>query len=390
MAGVVLPHLVRSYSDLYASTAELARGALAEAAGRGEPGRVNRGLVRALGELGLTPRLFPAAYGGTSGKPVSAVELCVLREALATGSTEAETALALQGLGSYPILLAGSPELKARWLPEVASGAAVAAFALSEPDAGSDAGAVALTAERERGCWRLTGVKQWISNAPEADLYCVFARTTPGAGTHGITAFAVGGGSPGLGGEAIDLISPHAIGTLTFDAVEVHSEDVIGEVDGGFEVAMRTLDLFRPSVGAFAVGMGQAALDAAIAHAARRKAFGHPLKDFQAVSHRLAEMATRLSAARLLVYEAAATHEAGESARAASAMAKLFATETAQAAIDAAIQTHGARGLEHGHLLEHLYREVRTTRIYEGASEVQREIISRELFRHPVAHPDGE
>jgi acyl-CoA dehydrogenase len=192
----------------------------------------------------------------------------------------------------------------------------------------------------------------------------------------------VPGDSVGLGGERIELISPHPIGTVRFDDVFVPASHVLGEVDGGWKVAMRTLDMFRPSVGAFAVGMGQSALDAAVAHTGARQAFGRPLREFQAVSHQLAEVATRLHAARLLVHDAAAAYDSGVGRTGhLSAMAKLFATETAQIAVDVAIQVHGARALEHGHLLEHLYREVRAPRIYEGASEIQREIIARSLFR---------
>ncbi|HEY7857968.1 MAG TPA: acyl-CoA dehydrogenase, partial [Candidatus Nanopelagicales bacterium] len=260
----------------------------------------------------------------------------------------------------------------------------VAAFALSEPEAGSDAGALALRAEPEADGWRLYGEKTWISNAPEADVYSVFARTTPGARARGVTAFVVAGDAPGLSGEALDLLSPHAIGRLVFDGVRVGPADVLGEVDGGFKVAMQTLDVFRPSVGAFAVGMAQAALDASIAHTTSRRAFGGPLSDQQAVSHLLADMATRLEASRLLVYSAASAYDAGvdpaEVTRR-SAMAKLFATESAQFIVDAAVQLHGARALQRGHLLEHLYREVRAPRIYEGASEVQRTIIGRSLTR---------
>ena len=275
-----------------------------------------------------------------------------------------------------------------RWLPAVAAGDAVAAFALTEPEAGSDAAALALRAEPDGPGWRLTGEKIWISNAPEADFYTVFARTTPGAGARGVSAFVVPADRPGLGGEHLDMISPHPIGRLVFDGVPVHADELLGEQDRGFRVAMRTLDLFRPSVGAFAVGMAQAATDAAVAHAGTRTAFGGTLKDQQAVSHLLAEMATRTEAARLLVYAAATAYDAaagagagGKGLAAKSAMAKLFATETAQFVVDAAVQIHGARALRRGHLLEHLYREVRAPRIYEGASEVQRTIIARELYR---------
>jgi alkylation response protein AidB-like acyl-CoA dehydrogenase len=200
-----------------------------------------------------------------------------------------------------------------------------------------------------------------------------------------VSAFLVPAGRPGLSGEHLDMVSPHPIGTLTFDGVPVQGDELLGKPDRGFAVAMRTLDLFRPSVGAFAVGMAQAALDAACVHASTRTAFGGPLKDQQAVAHLLAEMATRTEAARLLVYSAAATLDAAEpqavGVTGRSAMAKLFATETAQFVVDAAVQIHGARALQRGHLLEHLYREVRAPRIYEGASEIQRTIIARQLFK---------
>ena len=352
---------------------------LAEA---GAPGHVNRELIKAMGRLGLLPRLFPGVGGESLSREAAATDLCILRESLATQSTEAETALALQGLGSYPVLQSGQEEIVSRWMPAVAAGDAVAAFALTEPEAGSDAAALTLRAEPDGQGWRLTGEKIWISNAPEADFYTVFARTTEGAGARGVSAFVVPAGRPGLSGEHLDMISPHPIGRLVFDGVPVQAAELLGEQDRGFRVAMRTLDLFRPSVGAFAVGMAQAATDAAVAHAGTRTAFGGPLKDQQAVSHLLAEMATRTEAARLLVYAAAAAYDAGEKRIAAkSAMAKLFATETAQFVVDAAVQIHGARALRRGHLLEHLYREVRAPRIYEGASEVQRTIIARELYR---------
>jgi acyl-CoA dehydrogenase len=306
--------------------------------------------------------------------------LCLVREGLAGGCTEAESAFALQGLGSYPILTAGSPEIIERFAGPVLRGEAVAAFALTEPTTGSDAGALALEAVRDGDAFVLTGDKTWISNAPEMDVITVFARTKPGAGPKGITAFVVHGEATGLSGEPIELLGPHPVGWLRFDGVQVPASHVLGQVDKGLRLALETLDRFRPSVGAACVGMAQAALGAAVAYASEREAFGKPIREFQAVSHRLAEMATRVDAARLLVYRAAAALDAGERATKPSAMAKLFATETAQLAIDAAIQVHGAVALERGHLLERLYREVRATRIYEGTSEIQREIIARELF----------
>ncbi|MFE7754476.1 acyl-CoA dehydrogenase family protein [Streptomyces sp. NPDC057429] len=353
--------------ELYA----LARERLRPLAEKGAPGRVDRPLLAALGEHGLLDRMLRSG----------ALDLCLLRESLARGCTEAETALALQGLGTYPVVQAGTPAQRGRWLPEVRAGRAVAAFALSEPGAGSDAAALTLAARRTPDGWRLTGEKCWISNAPEADFYTVFARTTEGAGARGVTAFLVPADRPGLSGTALDMLSPHPIGTLDFDGVPVTAQDVLGETDRGFRVAMDTLNLFRPSVGAFAVGMARAALDATLEHTAHRTAFGGPLKDLQAVSHQVAEMATRTEAARLLVYAAAAAHDAGEpGVPGRAAMAKLYATETAQYVVDAAVQLHGARALRRGHLLEHLYREVRAPRIYEGATEVQRTIIAKELY----------
>ncbi|MFJ9201267.1 acyl-CoA dehydrogenase family protein [Streptomyces flaveolus] len=416
----------------------LAAKRLRPLADKGDPGHVNRPLVAELGALGLLPRLF------TSG----ALDLCLMRESLAYACTEAETALALQGLGAHPVYAHGTEAQRARWLPRVSDGTAVAAFALSEPTAGSDAAALALWAEptRARGAadgsgpagsrgvesgaesagprdatggtgtvgvpgacvpagggprsgvrpdgaalaaegdgrsaWRLTGEKCWISNAPEADFYTVFARTTPGAGARGVTAFLVPADRPGLSGTALDMLSPHPIGALAFDAVPVTADDVLGEPDRGFRVAMGTLNLFRPSVGAFAVGMATAALDATLAHTSARDAFGGKLRDLQTVSHQVAEMALRTEAARLMVYAAATAYdENAPDVPRRAAMAKLLATETAQYVVDKAVQLHGARALQRGHLLEHLYREVRAPRVYEGASEVQRDIIARELYR---------
>jgi acyl-CoA dehydrogenase len=369
-------HLTAAHRDLLARTETLARDVLAPIADAGEPGRVNRDLVAALSKHGLVPEVLER------GREVPALTLCLVREGLARYSTAAETAFALQGLGAHPILAAGHTEVVDRWIPRVACGEAIAAFALTEPDAGSDVAALALAAERDGDGFRLTGEKVFISNAPDADIYTVFARTTPGAGARGITAFAVPRDSRGLSGEAIPFVADHPIGRLRFDGVALPAENVVGEVDHGFGVAMRTLDLFRPSVGACAVGMAQAALDAAVAYAAERQAFGGPLSALQGVSHQLADVATRVQASRLLVHSAAAAHDAGITPNTeAAAMAKLFATETAMLAIDVAIQVHGARALVRGHLLEHLYRDVRGTRIYEGASEVQREIIARQLFR---------
>jgi acyl-CoA dehydrogenase len=350
---------------------------------QGVEGRVNRPLLTAMGEHGLLRGLF----GGSSDEPpkdAAAMRLCLLRETIAGVSAEAETALALQGLGSYPILQSGAPATVDRWIPGVVLGTTVPAFALTEPEAGSDAAALALRADPDGDGWRLHGEKVWISNAPEADVYTVFARTTQDAGPRGVTAFAVAGDADGLTGEHLDLLAPHPIGRLRFDGVRVEPGDVLGEVDAGFRVAMRTLDLFRPSVGAFAVGMAQSAIDATLDHVSTRQVYGGPLADQQAVQHTIANLATQLQAARLLVYAAARTYDAGASrgeVTLSAAMAKLFATEAAQTIVDQCVQLHGARALARGHLLERLYRDVRAPRIYEGASEVQRSIIARELFK---------
>lgn len=377
MTDVRYLHLTEEQRSLLAR-AEKAGQALVPIAEAGEPGRINRPLLAALAEHGLLGLLFgPVESGGH----IRALDLCLLREGLARYCTEAETALAVQGLGAYPILRAGRPGVVAEWLPRLAAGVAVAGLALTEPEAGSDAASLELAAVPDGDTYRLTGEKVFISHAPDADVYSVFARTGGGPRAKGITAFAVPRDLPGLTGEPLSLLSPHPIGRLRFDDVPVPASHLLGELDGGWDVAMRTFDLFRPSVGAFAVGMAQAALDAAVSYAGERRAFGRTLREFQGVSHQLADVATRLQAARLLVHSAASASDSGaEKISHLSAMAKLYATETAQVAVDVAIQVCGARALERGHVLEHLYREVRAPRIYEGASEIQREIIARHLF----------
>lgn len=354
--------------------------ALVEVAEKGAPGRVNRPLVAALAEHGLFDRLF-----GEAGV-ITATDLCAIRQGLARVSTEAETTFAVQGLGAVPIHLNGSDRVRERLIPGVRSGALVAGFALTEPGAGSDAAALATVAERDGDGYRISGEKAYISNAPEADVYTLFARTTPGARSRGVTAFVVTADMDGLGGEPIEMISPHPLGRLVLDGVYVPAENVLAEVDHGFRAAMETLDLFRPSVGAFALGMAEAALGIAVSHAKTRTAFGAPIADFQGVSHQLAEVRTEIEAARLLVYSAAAAYDEGdaETLTGKAAMAKLYATETAQRAVNTAIQVLGARGLEAASTLAHLYLEVRAPRIYEGTSEIQRNIIARELFAERI------
>lgn len=358
------------------SEAERLGQALVPIAEGGTPGRLNRELVKAIAAAGLLDRLF-------DDDGVGAADLCRMRQGLARVCTEAETALAIQGLGGIPIHLYASDQLRAEWMPGIRAGESVAAFALTEPGAGSDAANLELLAAKDGNGYRLTGEKKYISNAPDADIATVFARTTPGGGARGVTAFAVPIDTEGITGEPLDMISPHPLGTWTMDGAYVDAGQVLGDVDQGFRVAMHTLDLFRPSVGAFALGMAEAALQIAVDHALVREAFGTQISEFQGVSHQLADVRVAIEASSHLVYTAAATYDSGEREELTgrSAMAKLHATETAHLAVDVAIQVLGARGLEADSTLAHLYREVRAPRIYEGTSEIQRNIVARELFR---------
>lgn len=340
------------------------------------PGRVNRDLVAALATAGLFDRIF-------ADDGVTATELCRIRQGLARVCTEAETALAVQGLGGAPIQLYGSPAIKEEWMPRIRSGEAVTAFALTEPGAGSDAAALALRAEPDGSGYRLHGEKAYISNAPEADVAVVFARTGEDEGPRGVTAFVVPTAGEGISGESIPMLSPHPLGRWVFDGAPVPADAILGGVGQGFTVAMQTLDLYRPSVGAFALGMAEAALRIAVEHARTREAFGSPIVEYQGVSHQLADARVGIEAATHLVYSAAEAYDAGEreTLTGKAAMAKLYATEVAQQVVDMAIQVLGARGLEADSTLAGLYAEVRAPRIYEGTSEIQRNIIARELLR---------
>jgi acyl-CoA dehydrogenase len=348
----------------------------------GERDDLNRDLARALGKEGLFPLLVPAAHGGALDGPFRSMTLCLIREELARTCLQAEELFAIQGLGSYPILLAGTDAQKARYLPALARGDQVPAFALTEPDAGSDAAALGTRAERDGDGWRLTGVKRFISNAPAADVYVVFAKTAPDRGTKGISAFIVPGETPGLSGTPMRTLAPHVIGELAFEGCRLPAESLLGEEGEGWRVAMGTLDVFRASVGAQAVGLAQAALDLALAHARGRVQFGQPLAGFQLVQAKLADMATELRASRLLVYSAARLKDAGTPrVTLESSMAKLYATEMASRVVDQAVQIHGGLGVLRGTPIERLYREARAPRIYEGTSEIQRLIIARQLLR---------
>ena len=357
-----------------------------------------RQLVRDLGRAGWTRYCAPAerASAGRSDGGGSVVfdvrALALVRETLARHDALADFAFAMQGLGSGAISLAGSPELKTRYLPRVIAGDAIAAFALSEPGAGSDVAALRCRATRTADGYSLEGEKTWISNGGIADFYCVFARTSdpevrPDGTTSaaGITAFVVDAATPGLSvSRRIDTISPHPLATLAFHDCQVPLAQRLGAEGAGFKLAMRTLDVFRTSVAGAAVGFAQRALDEALAHAASRALFGKTLADFQLTQAALADMAAGVDAARLLTYRAAWLRDKGERATAEVAMAKMTATETAQQVIDRAVQLFGGRGVARGEVVERLYRDIRALRIYEGATEVQKLIIGRELTRHAV------
>ena len=344
-----------------------------------------KALVRQLGEGGWLRH----AVGGLDDAAPSAIDtraLCLIRETLARHSGLADFAFAMQGLGSGAISLFGSAAQRARYLPRVMAGEAIAAFALSEPQAGSDVAAMACAARREGDDFVLDGDKMWISNGGIADFYVVFARTGEAPGARGISALIVDADNPGLSvTERIDLIAPHPLARLRFDGCRVPADALIGSAGQGFKVAMATLDVFRTSVAAAALGFARRAFDEALAHVRSRAMFGHTLADFQLTQARLAEMATGIDAAALLTYRAAWQRDQGHRVTREAAMAKLTATETAQKVIDGAVQLFGARGVVRAHPVERLYREIRALRIYEGASEVQQLIIARELLREAAA-----
>jgi alkylation response protein AidB-like acyl-CoA dehydrogenase len=341
-----------------------------------------RALVQKLGAAGWLRYCVPAAHGGAL-PALDSRALCVARETLACADGLADFAFGMQGLGSGAITLAGSDAQKSRWLPAVASGEAIAAFALSEPGAGSDVGALSCAARRDGASWVLDGVKTWISNGGIADFYCVFARAAGTSGTRGISAFLVPADAPGLAiAERIEVIAPHPLAQLAFDGCRVPADALIGSEGEGFKVAMRTLDIFRASVAAAALGFARRALDESLRHVGRRRMFGATLADLQLTQAKLGEMATEIDAAALLTYRAAWRRDVqGQRATREAAMAKMSATESAQRVIDAAVQLFGGRGVTRGVTVERLYREIRSLRIYEGATEVQKLIVARELLK---------
>ena len=341
-----------------------------------------RRLVRDLGQAGWLRHAVGGTDYGALQDAIDTRAICLLRETLARHHTLADFAFAMQGLGSAAITLFGSDMQKQAYLPRVIRGEAIAAFALSEPQAGSDAAALQCRARRDGDSWLLDGEKTWISNGGIADFYVVFARSGEEAGSGAISAFIVDAGAAGLEiAERIDVMAPHPLARLRFVQCRLPAHNLLGEAGGGFRIAMATLDVFRTSVAAAALGMARRALDEALRHAASRQMFGQALADLQLTQAKLARMATGIDAAALLTYRAAWERDCGLSITKEAAMAKLTATETAQQVIDDALQLFGAQGVVSGHPLERLYREIRALRIYEGASEVQQLIIARQLLR---------
>jgi acyl-CoA dehydrogenase len=323
----------------------------------------------------------PAAHGGALEK-LDSRALVILRENLAFHSPLADFAFAMQGLGSGAITLAGATVQQKKYLPAVASGQKIAAFALSEPDAGSDVGAMQSSAVNTANGYTINGTKTWISNGDLADFYCVFAKTDPASGTRGISCFVVDAGAPGLdSSQHIHVMAPHPLSTLRFNNCQVDADALLGQVNGGFKLAMQTLDIFRASVAGAALGMARRAMAEAMSYAKQRTMFGQKLADFQLTQAKLGQMQALIDGAALLTYRAAWMRDVqGVRTTAEAAMAKMSATENAQQVIDMALQMHGGRGVEVGAVIEHLYRDIRSLRIYEGATEVQQLIIGKAVL----------
>ncbi len=339
-------------------------------------------LVPLLGQGGWLRHAVAGTAHGAAADHIDTRQLCLLRETLAFHNGLADFAFAMQGLGSGAISLRGTPKQKQTYLPRVVSGQTLAAFALSEPEAGSDVAALQCAATVTPTGYELTGRKTWISNGGIAGFYVVFARTGEAPGARGISAFIVDADSPGLSiEERIDVVAPHPLATLRFDKVQVPASRRIGAAGEGFKVAMATLDVFRTSVAAAALGFARRALHESVAWARSRKMFGQSLADFQITQSKIAQMATMLDAATLLTYRAAWLRDQGQRITREAAMAKMTATENAQQIIDMAVQMHGGMGVKKGCIVESLYREIRALRIYEGATEVQQLIIGKDLLR---------
>ena len=341
-----------------------------------------RSLVKALGAGGWLRHAVGGKAGGGAQETIDTRAICLIRETLARHSGLADFAFAMQGLGSGAISLAGTQEQQKKYLPRVAAGAAISAFALSEAEAGSDVAAMACTARADGDHYVLDGEKTWISNGGIADFYVVFARTGEAPGARGISAFIVDADTPGFEiAERIELIAPHPLARLRFAECRIPASQRVGAAGEGFKVAMRTLDVFRTSVAAASLGFARRAFDEALERATTRKMFGGVLADFQLTQAKLAQMATAIDSAALLTYRAAWMRDQGHNVTREAAMAKMTATVNAQQVIDAAVQMFGGLGVVSGQPVERLYREIRALRIYEGATEVQQLIIARDLLR---------
>ena len=342
---------------------------------------VHAGLMAILANEGLLRYCVPEEYGGAG---VRVMDLCIIREELARVSCQADTNFIMQGLGSYPITLGGTHEQKAKYLPAIARGESIAAFALTEPHAGSDVISMKTEAKLDGDDWILNGSKKFISQAGDASTYTVFAQTEPGQGSRGISVFVVEAGTPGFDdSKRMDLMAAHPIGEPGWDDCHVPQGNLLGERGRGLRLAMGTLDTFRTTVAAAAIGMAQAAYEATIDFAKNRQMFGQTLADFQATQFKLADMAVNLDAARLLAQRSAWLKDSGqESVIKEASFAKLFGTEAASRIINEAVQIHGGAGLERGNRVERLYREVRALTIYEGTSEIQRQTIARQILNN--------
>ena len=342
-------------------------------------------VAKQLAAAGLLRACVPASVGGLAARDPDAIDVravCLVREALGWGSGLLDTTFAMQGLGSYPIVLAGTAAQREEFLPAVLRGDSLAAFAITEPEAGTDVSALSTVARRDGGGWVLDGEKTFISNAGVAGHYVVFANADPSQGRRGITAFLVRPGDPGFVFKgAIPMMADHPIGTIGFEACRLGDERRLGAVGDGFRIAMSTLDAFRSTVGAAALGMARRALDESLDRVTKRRQFGKAIAEFQTVQGYLADMATELDAARLLVFRAAWAKDRGAPRVTLEAsMGKMFATEAAQRVIDRAVQLHGGTGVVRGVAVERLYREVRALRIYEGTTEIQRLVIAGQLL----------
>ncbi len=376
------PFFGAEHADLREAAARFAADRVAPLVDHHDVDGSCRRLVAALGDAGLTRHAVTAPYGGVAER-LDVRSLCLIRETLAYASGLADFAFAMQGLGTGPITLFGTHEQKRRWLPDVATGRAVAAFALSEPEAGSDVAALACAAEPDGPDHvRLSGEKTWISNGGIADRYVVFCRTGEGPGVKGMSGFVVAAGVPGFDiVERLDTIAPHPLARLRFEDCRIPVSQRIGAPGEGFKIAMATLDVFRSTVGAAALGLARRALDETLDRVTTRRLYGGAMADMPAVQGHLADMALDVDTAALTVYRAAWAKDngAGRISREAS-MAKLQGTEAASRVIDTAVQLHGGDGVRQGSKVEELYREVRALRIYEGATDVQKVIIARQTI----------